>query len=310
MNPYYRWSMEEYEPMLQAICKEAHCWETAAFSGPEDLSTVLQSSIRDQLAHLRKLTIEISYSDRNDPVEIFKDAPVLYTISFNRDLWMHPVTFSLPWAQLRRYGGCSEWDKHLSALYRSPGLVDCCLQIDDIGPPSSIVQDPVALPNLRRLSISNPHFLKYLQTPALEELYCDYDVLPGPLFPPPGELQIAEVVTRLALFFPLPTELVCDFYSQSSTMAPALEHLSCFLKVDSEVGHEIQDEFVKAIESQWTRGSLKSVKIYGENLQIVSDRLDLLRTQGMECAVFGGEPFPSPKDLDDIPPELQILSVQ
>ncbi|KAF7370269.1 F-box domain-containing protein [Mycena sanguinolenta] len=226
MAPDDAWR-NEHETIMQAICKEAHRWETASFSGPEDLSTVLQFSIRHQLTHLQQLTIEIPCSDGDKPMEIFQDAPLLHTVYFNRDLWEHPVTLSLPWSQLRRYGGCSEWDTHLDALRKAPNLVDCSLEIQEW---SSVAEDPVLLPHLRRLSLSSPHFLESLQTPALEELYCDYDALPVLSFlqqqtcklqklgmwecstdPDPADLtRIVEAlptITRLALFFPPPCRI-------------------------------------------------------------------------------------------------------
>ncbi|KAF7370265.1 ABC protein [Mycena sanguinolenta] len=330
----------EARRILDLVCVHSERWGSVSFMVPKEVYRQLRPVIQGSLPRLRTLEIDIPLSvyddwdeDGQDALWDLNDAPVLHTVFFNRELWGFPLTMSLPWSQLRRYGGCSEWDTHLDALRKAPNLVDCSLEIQDW---SSVTEDPVLLPHLRRLSLSSPYFLESLQTPALEELYCDYDASPILSFlqqqtcklqklvmwdcsmdPDPVDLtRIVEAlptIRHLACFFPLPIEFVRDFRSQSSTLAPALEDFSSFLDIDIDSGtdDELKNKFMEAIESRWRSGPLKSVKIYGPNLRIVGDRLDLLRTEGMECAVFLHEHSRSLENLDDtIPPELQILSVQ
>ncbi|KAJ6456080.1 hypothetical protein C8R45DRAFT_1034848 [Mycena sanguinolenta] len=325
----------EDHQILDLICKHTGRWETVSFAGPEGLHEPLRSAIQGPFPQLRKLVIDIPlYHDSDDEPWELHDAPLLQTVFFNRDLSECPLSIVLPWPQLLRFGGSNTWQGHLSVLRRASNLVDCSLEMYIQDRSESLADHSLILPHLRRLSLSNSNFLDCLQTPALEELYCNFDT-PPPVISflhqqtcklqklvlfgiediedidrDPADLtrvvQAVPTITRLGVFFDLPIEFVRDFRSRSSTLAPALEHFSSFLEVKRGAGAERQGEFMDAIESRWRGSSLKSVKVYGLNLPVVSDRLDLLRTEGMECAVFEDFHPQILRNLDEIPPEHVI----
>ncbi|KAJ7314365.1 hypothetical protein DFH08DRAFT_430011 [Mycena albidolilacea] len=309
-----------YELILEMVCKHAGRWETASFRGPGILFDQLQRLIQEQLGHLRKLSIEVEHTDENHPVDIFHDAPLLQTVYVNREMWVFPVVMVLPWSQLSRYGGSNTWEGHRNALLGASNLVECSLEIQS---PPITTQSPIVLPRLLRLSLSNSQFLGYLETPALLELYCDYDTVPILSFlrqqacrlrklvlwdcsspdDPANLTRIVEAVptiTSLSQLFPLPLGFARDFSSRP-TMAPALEYFSSF-----PTSEEVEEHFLQAIEQRWLHHRLKSVKVYNTDSLTIRDRLELLRTQGMECVVFKG---PRPYPQEDIPGEFRISTI-
>ncbi|KAJ7312357.1 hypothetical protein DFH08DRAFT_896834 [Mycena albidolilacea] len=321
-NEWRDLSVEE-EHIVQLICKHAARWETALFSGPEQLFDQLQLSIQgDRLAQLRRLSIEVDYNGNEAlPLDMFHDAPLLRTVHVNRDLWPFPVAMVLPWAQLSGYSGSNTWSGHLHALHSASNLVDCSLEIQETSTPT---QTPIVLPRLLRLSLSNPHFLGCLETPALLELYCDHDtgpvlsflcqqacqlqklVLRRCLVPPDSAnltriVEAVPTVKSLSLLFSLPLEFAHDFSSRL-TMAPALEYLSGTLARGSE---EVEAHFLQAIETRWLHHQLKSAKVYNTDSSTIHNRVKALRAQGMDCVVLDQ----SRSLLDDIPLELRISSV-
>ncbi|KAF8216808.1 hypothetical protein K438DRAFT_1953704 [Mycena galopus ATCC 62051] len=329
--------VEDERRILQIICKEAGRWETVSFSGPDELYEDIGLFIQDQLAHLRKLTIEKWYTHEDTPLDIFGDAPQLHTVSVNREAWAYPVTMTLPWSQLVGYGGSNTWDGHLDALQLASNLVDCSLEIQGTSFLTETPLTPIILPRLLRLSLSDPRFLGCLETPALLELYCAYNALrvlsflrrqtcklqklviwrsPVPVAPVDLTriVEAVPTISRLALLFSLPVEFSQNLRARL-TMAPALEYFTSFLDNHSVVEEthsveEVQDHAMDAIESRWPGGRLKSVKLYslGTNLSRIHDRLEILRAQGMECAVLHKPHYRLLSYLDDIPPEHLILS--
>ncbi|KAJ7250490.1 hypothetical protein B0H12DRAFT_1234368 [Mycena haematopus] len=223
-------------------------------------------------------------------------------------------------------------DGHLlAALRNASNLVDCSLVIE--GVPLS-TDTCITLPHLRRLCLENSLFLGCLETPALQELYCDYDAFPVLPFlrkqtcklqklvlwesydvPDPDLTPLVEAVPTikgLALLFPVSIEFLRDLASRH-TIAPALEFLSVFLGCGThsdfdDPSGEIQDQFIEAVESRWRDGRLKSAKLYCTDLKVVaSRRLELLRTQGMECVVFTNPDSRSLENVDCIPPDLLVI---
>jgi hypothetical protein len=84
-------------------------------------------------------------------------------------------------------------------------------------------------------------------------------------------------------------------------MAPALRHISTVLLKNPP---SVQNLFMQAIESRWQGGRLKSAKVHSlEFAPGIVDRMELLKSQGMEFVVFS-----SPHSLlqDVVPSELKI----
>jgi hypothetical protein len=289
---------------LKIVCKHAGRWEMVSLSGPEALYLRLWRFLRDQLRLLRELTIEIMHDQVNSEapsLNMFKDAPLLQRVIVNKQLWLYPVTMVLPWSQILQYGGTNTWDGHLHSLGVATNLVDCSLEICE---ESSVPQIPILLPHLLRLSLSNPAFLECLDTPALVELYCRYALPVLPFLhrqhcklrtlvmweslrqPDPTDLtrivDAIPTVATLGLLFPLPAAFVHDLHSLPS-IVPALEYVWAMLD-DSPA---VQDHFLKAIESRWQSGRLKSVKVYTRQFapNIVKWK-ELFCAQGMEFTVF------------------------
>ncbi|KAF7370267.1 ABC protein [Mycena sanguinolenta] len=326
--------------ILDLVCVHSGRWETVSFMGPKEICHQLRCPIQGSLPKLRKLELEIplyNLSDEEDMSWVLREAPLLQAVFFNRKLWEFPLMMVFPWSQLSRFGGSNTWEGHLSVLHSASNLVDCSLEIDNLDR-SFPVDHPIFLPHLRRLSLSNSHFLGCLRTRALEELYCNFDT-PVPVIsflhqqtcklqklvlfeiegflgtnPDPTDftrvVEAVPTITRLGMFLTLPIEFIRAFRSRSSTLAPALEHLSCFLTIYSDIEHGLRDELVEAIESRWRGGPLKSVKVYCTDLAIASGRLDVLRTEGMGCRIFSAEHSRFLRDLDDIPPEHVISTTE
>ncbi|KAJ7928077.1 hypothetical protein B0H13DRAFT_2550968 [Mycena leptocephala] len=309
--------------LLRILSKHARRWETMSISGPNGLFSELQDSIEDQLSLLRELSITMVYEEDDTDIvpslSMFEDAPQLQRVSVNKILWALPVAMALSWSHLLYYGGTNTWTGHLYSLRSATNLVDCSLEIQKI---SALPQTLILLPSLRRLSLSNPAFLQCLETPTLLELYCDYAphclsflrrqpcklqklVLWDSLTPVdrPDLTHIVNTVptiTNLDLMLPLPATFARDLCSNSS-MAPALRHISTVLLKNPP---SFQNLFMQAIESRWQGGRLKSVKVQSlEFAPGIVDRMELLKSQGMEFVVF-----PSPYSLlqDVVPSELRI----
>jgi hypothetical protein len=294
--------------MLQILCKHARRWERISVSGPGELYFKLAAFIQDQLALLRKLTIEMEY-DEVPPLDIFADAPLLQEVTVNKTSWFVDADLVLPWSQLLRYFGSNTWDGHLRALQGATNLVDCSLEIQGT---SALPLTPILLPHLLRLSLSQPAFLECLETPALLELYCQYNAAIHPflrrqscklqklaigvrqaLFSPAAGAQVdsaglahiidaVPTITNLALSLPLSLEFARAL--SSPTVAPALEHFSTILPRDAP---DVQNHFMQAIEARWQAGRLKSVKVlclaYAPH---ILDRLEVLQSEGLEIVGF------------------------
>ncbi|KAJ6517311.1 hypothetical protein C8R47DRAFT_1312837 [Mycena vitilis] len=81
---------------------------------------------------------------------------------------------SLPmrWEHLTRYDGPVEWATHLDILRQATHLVECRIDICTVME-TTLPDDILRLPNLRRFSVSQTHTLKYIDAPGLQELAID-----------------------------------------------------------------------------------------------------------------------------------------
>ncbi|KAJ7043780.1 hypothetical protein C8F04DRAFT_1073269 [Mycena alexandri] len=317
--------------LLQNLCEHSGRWGTLSLSGPRQLYLELKDLVRYPLALLREVEVRMRYKEDEDEdgsLDIFHDAPLLQKVVANKS---HPesrlpLTMMLPYSQLVRYGGSSTWSGHLDLLGNASNLVDCALEIPRSGMPPTI---PIHLPNLRRLSLSRPEFLKGLETPALLELYspfasslhrflrrqsCKLRKLvvwewsrTADASKLPRIIDAVPTVTELGLLIPLPIEFVHDF-GANPAIAPLLECISTFsgtgvFTVDDDI-------FIQAIEERWAGGRLKSTKVYMDNrLEFppsIRGRIELLRAQGME---FMASPSLGSLLNDVVPSEFQIQSL-
>ncbi|KAK7024968.1 ABC protein [Favolaschia claudopus] len=318
----------EQELVCKIFCHHAARWETASFYGPESLMSLVESWIEDDLVNLRELTVEVRWYDSNSPIRVFQNAPKLSRAHINRDRWEDPPVVKLSWSQLTKYVATTAWEDAVKAFASASNLVDCSLHLHQWGIP--VAHDHIVLPCLRRLFLLGSYLLINLETPALLELYCDYQ--PSTLLPftrsqtcklqklvlwdagrkdSENLIRILERLPTLAylsILSRLPIEFIDAFNSRTTTLLPSLEHFSCTLEPGLVAdGDGLEDHFMQAIESRRPRDNnqgLKSVRIYTRTaLSRSRVRLDALVSQG------GFEYEVLPHSLvfprqDDIPPEL------
>ncbi|KAJ7464476.1 hypothetical protein FB451DRAFT_1561757 [Mycena latifolia] len=170
------------EPRILSMLVE-HClrWETFALSFQLENDEWDLGLIQGRLPLLRELDISMdppepgedaSYDDPYPVPEFytldyFRDAPNLRHVSINEGC-SYKLSAKLPLPQLLRYHGNNLWAQHLDTLRSASNLVDCALEV--YGRPS--FPAPIPLPHLRRLAVKNSLFLRCIDAPALEELYC------------------------------------------------------------------------------------------------------------------------------------------
>ncbi|KAJ7759128.1 hypothetical protein B0H16DRAFT_1534470 [Mycena metata] len=292
--------------LLQMLCEHSGRWGTLSLSGPRQLYLELKDLVRYPLALLREVEVRMTYQgDENGSLDIFHDAPLLQKVVANKSYpeWNHPLTMTLPSSQLVYYGGSSMWGGHLDVLGNAGNLVDCILEIPRSGVPPII---PIHLPNLRRLSLSQPEFLQGLETPVLLELYSPFASsidrflrrqscrLRKLVLWKRSRRDVASELVRLidtvptlaelGLLMPLPIAFVHDLGTNPG-LAPVLEHISAF----SATGVD-DDILMEAIERRWAGRRLKSAKVYMEDRfefpPSIQNRIELLRAQDMEFATF------------------------
>ncbi|KAK7024932.1 ABC protein [Favolaschia claudopus] len=330
---------EVEKSILQLFCNHASRWEAVSLRGEHWFFAHLGQCIQDPFTCLRKIKVEVSrmVSDPVITVDIFRDAPLLQEVQANRELWGAPLSMALNWTQLARYGGSNTWIGHLHTLQVASNLVDCSLEIQgDFA--SFEAPTAVLLPHLRRLSLSHPQFLQFLETPSLLELYCDYDAntvnsfirkqnctlqklvmwecgVPGDAAILIRLIETLKSLVILCLLFEPPVEFLEHMSSRVDTLAPSLTHFSTFLRFPGAMdddGDLVQNHLIQAIESRCPIGRLKSVRLYSIKPLLILDRLEKLKADGLSYAVFDGLRFLSldKVDLEDIPPELTIFTME
>ncbi|KAF7344426.1 F-box domain-containing protein [Mycena sanguinolenta] len=312
--------------LLQTIVMHVARWETLSMMGPRALYAHFHALMRDQFTLLRVLDVEMEYGHfgvddglgmDEDGVPLlvtFKDAPRLQQVTVNKIYYPCPLSLALPSSQVLQFSGSNFWGGHLRTLRSTTNLVSCSLLV----PPETddlIVQGPIFLPHLLRLSVAAALVLEYLETPALQELHCHYEppllpflrrqrqlqklVIHDPpeVFQPgvwwvPGDadapdltpmVEAATTVTTLALMLPLPAAFVRDL--PNLDMVPAL---ACLATRDMTGNFEAQKAFMHAVESRWKHGRLRCVKVSKAHFPWapgILGRIELLQSQGMEFVV-------------------------
>ncbi|KAJ6511960.1 hypothetical protein C8R47DRAFT_674559 [Mycena vitilis] len=300
-----------------------HCerWGSLNFTGPPTLCSRLDV-VRGNLPLLRALDIRV-HQDHIDKkshcYDMFDACPSLRSVSVNagRCGGDRPLIAGLPFAQLRRYCSSNPWEAHAHALRSAPSLVECVLHLSGPSAPSG---PPITLPHLLRLSISKTHVLDFLETPALEELYCCEQsshldaflartptlqklfVAVAPSTPDIAPLlRVAKRTTNLCLY--LPTNLASDLFSLLAPPPrrdghaltpshippiPALRALSlCLVPI---AGKPLdQGQLMQAVEALARDGALRSLKLSGTNLTPSPGtlaRMERLRASGVDIVIF------------------------
>ncbi|KAJ7631342.1 hypothetical protein DFH06DRAFT_702627 [Mycena polygramma] len=315
---------EREQRVLELIRMHCDRWEDIVFSGPETLYARLDA-IRDEvLTILRKVDITVRDHFSDDPEEVFdlfqpESCPRLEDVLFNAGSYGgdRPKPMEFPFSQLRRYSASNSWTNHVHVLHSASSLVDCVLRLNGAFPDPA---DTLVLPHLLRLSVSTNALLRGLDTPALQELYgCDssgqhssdlYSFLKRlpklrklfvagvPSIPDISQLlQGAPLITELCLYLPMP--FASDLFSiledisqdDRATTAPALRALSLSLgPLGDTLGEPLdEDLLMRAVESQWRDGTLRSFRLYAMKFRPSADtlkRMEVLRNMGMEIVYF------------------------
>ncbi|KAJ7879191.1 hypothetical protein B0H14DRAFT_3858482 [Mycena olivaceomarginata] len=327
-SPFHEIECTEAEQALLDLLA-AHCdrWETVELYGSTLLYDTLIGRIYGRLPILRKLDIRVcsQFDEQDDDPEVdisylFAACPALQEVFINDGCYggCIPVIADLPCAQLLRYSASNHWPNHVRVLTSAINLVDCVLRLIDpvrVPAPGSPV---VLLPQLRRLSTSTAAALDYLETPALQELYCcDHSSrlhsylkrLPTlqRLFVADTQsaadigslLHAAPTITNLFLYLPIP--FAPDLFAllenptppadgQPATL-PALDTLSlCLISLDRTLGGLLDEDYLmRTVEAQFQRGSLRSLHLYATNFvpsATTLERMEALRAQGMQIVLY------------------------
>ncbi|KAJ7656532.1 hypothetical protein DFH06DRAFT_1091449 [Mycena polygramma] len=326
---FYDMDIEEREQrVLDLITLCCHRWETVELSGPWMLYTSPSlGSTRGDLPLLRSLSITVQeLGDPGSVLDVFQSCPQLQEVFFNPGRYggSEHILADLPSSQLRRYSASNSWANHVHILHSASNLVDCVLRAIPSGM-GNLAGYTIVLPHLLRLSVSTNTFLPYLDTPALQELYCceaddrqssglgslhsflrrlpklrQLFVADIPSALDVSQLlQTAPTITNLCLY--LPMTFASDLFSilenssqdDRTTSAPALCALSvCLgpLRNALDLGEPLdQDLMMRAIESQWRDGSLRTFRMYAMRFTpsvSTLERMEALRGQGMDIVHF------------------------
>ncbi|KAJ7918618.1 hypothetical protein B0H13DRAFT_1992236 [Mycena leptocephala] len=304
--------------VLELLSGHCHRWEIAELSGPAMLYSHL-NSIRGDLESLRKLDITVQDEmdgPESDLSDLFESCPGLQEAFINAGRYGgdQPITAELPFSQLRRYSASNSWINHVHALCSASNLVDCVLRVIDYSIPA--VVSTITLPQLLRLSSSTARILDCLDTPALQELYCcdqsshlhsfltrlpklkKLFVGETPAAADIGSLlHAAPTITNLGLY--LPMAFASDLFSilenpsqspDHPPTIPALHSISIWLaSLTASLPPLDQEQLMRAVESQWRDGCLRSVKFYAMRFlpsMTTLERMELIRGQGMEIVHF------------------------
>ncbi|KAJ7250461.1 hypothetical protein B0H12DRAFT_1120499 [Mycena haematopus] len=314
-SPFYETHCTETEQIvLDLLAAHSDRWEKATLSGSPELYLALRPLVRDNLPILRILHVNVdSDDDELEISELFDSCPALQEAFVNSGRYggNRAVTVDLPLEQLLRYSASNHWINHLRVLRCASNLVDCVLRLtgDQLVPEG----DPIVLSQLRRLSTSTARVLSRLETPVLRELYCcDHsDGLHQYLKQLPelqtlfvGETTVAADIGLLLLaapkitnlFLNLPRAFASDLFSllenhtassNETAVVPALHTVSlCLGPHQGSLGGPLdENQLMRAVESRWQAGRLRSLHLYSPKFTpsaTTLERVEALRSQGMQ----------------------------
>ncbi|KAJ7636864.1 hypothetical protein FB45DRAFT_907538 [Roridomyces roridus] len=302
-------STPEQTNMLFILAQHCQRWERVTLFGSEEFILGVAEQVRGRLDILSRLDINMYHERDVASLDFLEGAPIR-DLFVNKRLCYRPVSVPL-FPQLSRYGGSNTWTGHLDMLRSCALLVECALNMGDAAE-YAYIGAPILLPNLLRLSLSHHGFLAYLDTPALVDLYFDYDLESAHQDLPRFLRGVSCRPTRLIMtagfeadFHPdvdqlvgviaavpsircfgliakpsLPADSVVDFLSRVS---PALE--SILLSLGGE------DVLTKLLEGTWDR-RLRSFTLSTPDFLISSEnssKMDELRSRGIEILLVSSD---------------------
>ena len=145
--------------LLKLMVEHALQWREASFTIPKGFLRTL-SLVKDRVPRLESLHLYL-LEDNSSRVKCFQNAPALRRVSFHSNL-LHPQF--LPWAQITEYKA-DYGDFVMPCLKLMPNLLALQLENQHVKKPIGLV-----LEKLCRLDVSRSPLIRYLTTPALQEI--------------------------------------------------------------------------------------------------------------------------------------------
>ncbi|KAK7031754.1 F-box domain-containing protein [Favolaschia claudopus] len=312
---------------LQLLVAHSSRWEELSVGLTAGILPYLDP-IRGRLSVLKRLWIDWLGSDEvyyEDSLDLFHVAPSLVDFgTFSEDRFS---SVAFPAHQLTRYQLEGSWERHEAILkLAAPQLVEAHIAITDPDVPWPYPGEPIILPRLLRLYVSDTEVLDYVETPALVGLAFDAyigstDVSPhlAPFFDRsrcrPSRLSLpgfpdAHVTSQMLQKFPFITDLfllieeadaqegadqlvsaltVTD--SEDNAVAPHLRSICFASQNDSFIDYT---RFLAMIRSRWraTRCTLETAVLLTEGPSPDSETLqgiDTLQQEGLDFTTMDKE---------------------
>ncbi|KAJ7654663.1 hypothetical protein DFH06DRAFT_518732 [Mycena polygramma] len=170
---FYGCQTSDPNPQIESfkcLAKHALRWEELSLGLTSSLYPLLDG-LRGRVPLLRRLAIEWDGEESQqavDSIDCFESAPSLADLSIANEYRFIPV--SVPTWQLTRYELDAPWDIHRSVLKLVKNLVEARIVIDLGDNGWRVPGDNIELLYLRRLYVSDPFVLTFLEFPLLEEI--------------------------------------------------------------------------------------------------------------------------------------------
>ncbi|KAJ7642114.1 hypothetical protein FB45DRAFT_901820 [Roridomyces roridus] len=180
--------------VLELIVSQSHRWRTLHLKQiglNADLSWLWPTNNR--LAALESLWV---YSPAQTVVpDVFSTAGQLRRVVLSGEgSRMESPFVAVPWSQVTHYRGRYPAERQRDILSLAANLVECA-----IGDTTTASGEPITLPHLRRLIITENHFLDNLTTPNLTELHVSDTDFDPYIFPFIARSSLSSTLTKLIL---------------------------------------------------------------------------------------------------------------
>ncbi|KAJ6507802.1 hypothetical protein C8R47DRAFT_1236466 [Mycena vitilis] len=155
--------------MVHSVIEQRHRWRslhlTLEKSAVNELGTVWD---RTDFPRLETLQLIDRYHKPTIP-DIFALAPRLRKVILTgKDFRAASIPLMLPWSQVTHYRGSHPLGGHIKISTAALNLQECSISHGNFdGIP---LNNPIAIPHLRRLRTDDAHILRYLSAPVLEDL--------------------------------------------------------------------------------------------------------------------------------------------
>ncbi|KAJ7483501.1 hypothetical protein FB451DRAFT_1364408 [Mycena latifolia] len=156
--------------MFQFLAAHSSRWEELSISLTSDLVPLL-SALRNRMPSLRRLWLQWdspASQEAVNSIDCFQTAPSLIDVGVYNEYRSIPIL--LPAHQLTRYHLDGPWTVQEEILKLGQNLVEARIDVRFDQTPWLETTDIIDLPSLRRLYVSEPNILDYIQVPHLQEI--------------------------------------------------------------------------------------------------------------------------------------------